>query len=397
MLETAQKLISDNASRLGLSQDDIQKLLKVEKEHAFEIEHSNGKTYKAYRMQHNSKRGPYKGGIRFHHEVDLDEVRALATLMSFKTAAVDLPLGGGKGGIEIDPRGMSDEQLEELSRKYVQHLVDHIGPDKDVPAPDVNTNASIMDWMVDEFSKITGDTTRASFTGKSIGKGGSLGREAATGRGGLISLESVLKHLGKDKETLTVAVQGIGNVGYWFAKLAEENPNLKLIAVSDSRNTVTDENGLNIDDVLAWKKEKGLETYGGQVSGSADILSTKADILVLAALGSVITEDNHQAVQAGIVLELANGPIDEAAHQPLYDRDVIIVPDIIANAGGVIVSYLEWKQNVEGEEWSEAKVNDILREYMENATEAMAETAAKQEVPFKDAAFELAIERLREK
>ena len=193
MLNTAHALITRSGKKLGLSKDEIEKLIKINKEHVFEITLENGKKFNAFRAQHNNKRGPYKGGIRFHKDVDLDEVRALATLMSFKTAAVGLPLGGGKGGITVDPKTLSEAELEELSRKYVRHLVPHIGPDKDVPAPDVNTDSKIIDWMVDEYEIITGDKTKASFTGKSLTNGGSLGRDAATGRGGVIALKQLLK------------------------------------------------------------------------------------------------------------------------------------------------------------------------------------------------------------
>ncbi len=220
MLESAHALIKRVASDMGLAATQTEQLLKADALHHFDIHLSDGQTFKAYRAQHSNKLGPYKGGIRFHPEVNQDEVLALATLMSLKTAAIGLPLGGGKGGITLDPKQLSKQQLEELSRAYVKNLLPHIGPDKDIPAPDVNTNPEIMDWMADEYSLLSGDTTKASFTGKSLGNGGSEGRNAATGRGGVIALAQLLALLGRDKQNLTIAVQGFGNVGSFFASIA---------------------------------------------------------------------------------------------------------------------------------------------------------------------------------
>ena len=395
MLKTAHSLISTNAKRLGLSEAELSELLAVNKAHSFELTlEDSGRTFSAFRMQHSNKRGPYKGGIRFHPEVDRDEVQALATLMSFKTAAVDIPLGGGKGGIEVDPKELNEAELEELSRKYVQNLVDFIGPDKDIPAPDVNTNGQIMTWMVDEYEKLTGDTTKGSFTGKPVDNGGSLGREAATGRGGLMSLEKLLELESAD-QPLTVAVQGIGNVGYWVAKLAEENPQLKVIAISDSRTTVFNSDGVDIDAAIAAKKSGALADAEGEVHPSDAIVSLDVDVLVLAALDDAVTVENQESVQAHYILELANGPVSYDAQLALEERDVQIVPDIIANAGGVIVSYLEWYQNVNSEKWEEDRVNGRLKEIMDKAVEDMFSLADEKQLSFKDAAFELAISRLR--
>jgi glutamate dehydrogenase/leucine dehydrogenase len=238
MLKTAQQLITQAAQKLGLDESSIAALLATDAEHQFEIELDSGKKLHAYRVQHNNKLGPYKGGIRFHPDVDLDEARALATLMSLKTAAVGLPLGGGKGGVAVNPNDFTEKELEEISRKYVQGLHKFIGPDKDVPAPDVNTNSTIIDWMVDEYQNITGDTSRASFTGKSIKNGGSLGRDAATGRGGVIALSELLEYDGISDKQLTFAVQGYGNVGSYFAVLAESYPNWRFVAASDSASTI---------------------------------------------------------------------------------------------------------------------------------------------------------------
>lgn len=290
MLDTAHKTIKAAADKIGLSATELEELLAVEAAHEFKIELENGKTFNAFRMQHNSKRGPYKGGIRFHHEVDFDEVRALATLMSLKTAAVNLPLGGGKGGVEVNPKDLSVEELEELSRKYVQGLKKHIGPHKDVPGPDVNTNPQIIDWMVDEYSKITGDETRGSFTGKSLENGGSLGRTAATGRGGYLVVNEILEQLGKAEDKVSIAVQGLGNVGEYFVRtIMAERPHWKFVAISDSSGTIYSSDGLDPEAFLAFKSDRGrFKDYaveGVEVRDSDAVLYVQCDVFAPAALG----------------------------------------------------------------------------------------------------------------
>lgn len=398
MLQTAQQLIRRAGQIAGLDRAAVDELLAIDAEHHFEIELSDRKL-PAYRVQHNNRRGPYKGGIRFHPEVDLDEVRALATLMSFKTAAVGLPLGGGKGGVAVDPRQLSSQELEELSRQYVRHLHPHIGPDKDVPAPDVNTNATIIDWMVDEYQQLTGDDSRASFTGKSVGRGGSLGRDAATGRGGVITLAEVLKARGEANRPLTVAIQGFGNVGSFFAAVAAaDHPQWRVVAVSDSSATLFQPSGLDVAALVDFKKAgKRFDAYEGDVQtlDSEAIIGTEADVLVLAALGDAVTRQNMQQVKARYILELANGPVDDIAHAYFEERGVTIVPDIIANAGGVVVSYLEWLQNKRGEHWSEDRVNQQLNEYLVKAVAAMLSAARTHKTALPEAAYIVALERLQ--
>jgi glutamate dehydrogenase/leucine dehydrogenase len=398
MLQTAQTNIRNAATRLGYNEETIEALLEAEAEHIFEIE-LKGKTYPAYRIQHNSKLGPYKGGIRFHPGVNIDEVRALATLMSFKTAAVGLPLGGGKGGIAVDPRELSSEDVESLARSYARHLAPHIGSGKDIPAPDVNTNATIIDWMVDEYEKTAGKADKGSFTGKSMANGGSKGRPAATGRGGVITLVEYLKAKELIDTPLTVALQGFGNVGYYFAEVLQAYPNIKLIAVSNSKNTWVQPDGIDIKNAVVEsnntpRPEQLIDLQTVTPAAAADIISVKADILVLAALEDALTELNADQVQASIVVELANGPVTTEAQQILDKKKIDVLPDIIANAGGVIVSCLEWQQNLAGESWTEDKVNKKLEELLQKATKAMIERSAKENISLRQAAFELALERL---
>lgn len=398
MLDTAQTTIRQVATRLGYNEKIIEALLEAEAEHIFEIE-VNGTRYPAYRVQHNSKRGPYKGGIRFHPDVNIDEVRALATLMSLKTAAVGIPMGGGKGGIAVDPRKLSKDEIEQLSRSYVQHLALHIGSNKDIPAPDVNTNGEIIDWMVDEYEKTIGKTDKGSFTGKTMAGGGSEGRTAATGRGGVIALVEYLRAHDLLEKPLTVALQGFGNVGYFFAKVLKDYPAIKLVAVSNSKHTWVRQMGIDVDKSAAKtgttpRPEELSDLQGLEVASPEAILSAKVDILVLAALEDAVTEANAAKVQADIIVELANGPVTQAASQQLLGSGKTILPDVIANAGGVIVSYLEWEQNQQGEHWTESEVNQKLAALLVPATKAMLARSIEKKLDLKQAAFEIALEQL---
>lgn len=392
MLTSTHQLIERVGKKIGLSKTDIDYLLKIDKEHVFTITLDSGAKHQAFRVQHNNKRGPYKGGIRFHPEVDLDEVRALATLMSMKTAAVGLPLGGGKGGVSVDPKSLGDTELEELSRKYVQYMHPHIGPDKDVPAPDVNTNPKIIDWMVDEYALITGDTSGASFTGKSVAKGGSLGRDAATGRGGVLALRTVLEDNKLTGKPLTYAIQGFGNVGLFFGVIVEEIlPNLQLVAATDSSGGVSSAYGLDVKKLAAYKKTGAkLSAYKDDEAAkisNEQLLTEEVDILVLAALGDVVNTENVDDIQARFVLELANGPVSDDADATLGKSGVVVIPDILANAGGVIVSYLEWLQNRKKEKWTVEQVNEKLETYLVPAVKASLELGKKKKLTLKEAAL----------
>lgn len=385
------------AKEQGLDEAAVNKLLERNKEHSFTLELKDGKQFDAYRVQHNNQLGPYKGGIRFHPEVSLDEVRTLATLMSLKTAAVGLPLGGGKGGVVVDPKLLTDEELEHLSRQFVQHLAPHIGPDKDIPAPDVNTNPRIIDWMVDEYEQISGDTTKASFTGKSLPNGGSEGRTAATGRGGVITLREVLKKLQWSNWPVTMAVQGFGNVGSYFATVAQaEYKDWKLVAATDSSGGVVDENGLDAAALDAFKSagNRLVNAEGAGKLSADDIFAQDVDVLVLGALGDAVNKSNMHLVKAKIILELANGPLSDDARNYLTEQGVVIIPDILANAGGVVVSYLEWQQNLNGEHWTEEAVNEKLEHYLSAATQAVWDEHEATGLSLADATISIALKRL---
>lgn len=394
MIDSVQKLVSDAAKLLELNDSILKSLLTADKELVFDIELSTGQVYQAFRVQHSNRLGPYKGGLRFHPTVDLDEVRALALIMALKTAAVGLPLGGAKGGIRVDPKQLNDVQLEELSRKYAQSIYQHIGPYKDVPAPDMNTDARIIDWMSDEYTRLTGELTKASFTGKSLQNDGSQGRQQATGYGGVIALAEELGS--SSKLPLTFAVEGFGNVGIHFSATASTKfPNWKLVAASDSKTAIYDPAGLDINRVTAFKIDGGSFTdFPADKISHQDLLGLNVDILALAALGGAVDNHNMSSIKAKTMVELANGPIDETAFRYLTQAERVIVPDILANAGGVIVSYLEWQQNISAEHWSLTRVDTQLETLMKQAVDDTMKTADEYQLNLKQAAYLLAIKRL---
>lgn len=399
MLASVHAQIDKAAKRLGIAPEVITKLKQANNEHVFDISLKSGKTFKAYRVQHNNKRGPYKGGIRYHQDVSLDEVQTLATLMSLKTAAVNIPMGGGKGGITFNPRELDDAELDELSRKYVRHLQPHIGPDKDIPAPDVNTNAKIIDIMIDEYEKITGDYSKAGFTGKSIANGGSLGREAATGRGGVIALAELLRLENKAGQPISFAVQGFGNVGSYFGTVAQELfPDWVMVAASDSEAAVYSKSGLNAGALQEFKaghgRFKDYDPKAAEILSNDELLGLEVDVLVLAGFENTVTADNMKNIRAKYVVEMANGPVTSQAQDYLSSRSKVILPDIIANAGGVVVSYLEWLQNKKDEKWTETKVNDKLESYIKKAVDETYQYATSNEASLNEAAFAIAIQRL---
>ena len=391
MLDSAQAMIRRVAERLEMSDEDIRELLEPMYEHSFEVQ-VGGKKHKAYRVQHNNARGPFKGGVRFHPSVNLREVRALATLMSLKCAAVDLPLGGGKGGVAFDPRQHDDEHVEAVARQYVQKLQEHFGPHVDIPSPDINVGATVIDWMVDEYAQLTGDTTGMSFTGKSVAAGGSEGRVEATGRGGMVALREYCRLLDIDTDGLRVAVQGVGNVGFFFAQIAERELGVRVVAVSNSKQMIKNPAGLGFER-LEFSRDV-MDQLDGEVRPSEDLLGVDADVLVFAALGDVVDASNQKQIKTPIVLALANGPVDDEALQLLEDRGVHVIPDIVANAGGVVVSYLEWLQNKGEAHWPYETVVDELDGVMSGAMRDLIDATVEYDANMTEAAYIISMKRL---
>ena len=361
------------------------------------VQMDNGEieVFTGYRVQYNITLGPAKGGIRYHPDVTLDEVTALAAWMTWKCAVAQLPFGGGKGGIVCDPSRMSKRELEALTRRYVAEIIDAIGPEKDVPAPDVNTNEQVMAWFMDTYSMHVGHTETAVVTGKPVEMGGSLGRREATGRGVMIITREAAKVRHLAIQGATVAVQGFGNVGSVSADLLSRI-GAKVVGVSDWKGGVYNEQGLDVAELLKHAAQhKTVDGFpGGQELTNEDLLALEVDVLIPAALENQITEDNAAAVRAKIVVEGANGPTTPEAHQMLHERGVFVVPDILANAGGVTASYFEWVQNRHGYYWSEDEVNTRLEAKMIEAFEVVVATSKKYNVDMRTAAYAVAIARV---
>ncbi len=348
-----------------------------------------------YRVQHNNARGPYKGGIRYHQDVDLDEVRALASLMTWKTSVVDIPFGGAKGGVTIDPLKLSDGELERLTRAFTSKIDLIIGPSEDIPAPDVNTNAQTMAWMMDEYSKTHGYSP-AVVTGKPIELGGSFGREEATGRGVCIALREAAKTHHLDLKKITVAVQGFGNVGSHTVRILEQEMGVKVVAVSDVKGGVYNPRGIRFNDAINQLKITGSLNgiKGGVKLTNEDLLELKCDVLIPAALGNQLRSDNANNVKAKLIVEAANGPTTYEADEIFFSKNIPVIPDIYANAGGVTVSYFEWVQNVQRFRWDYARVMNELEKTMTSSYSAVLHTSEKYKVPMRIGAFILAVERV---
>jgi glutamate dehydrogenase (NADP+) len=349
--------------------------------------------FTGYRCRHSTVRGPGKGGIRFHPDVSPAEVRALAFWMTCKTAAVDLPLGGGKGGVSVNPKELSRLELERLSRGYVRALADTIGPDLDVPAPDVYTTPTIMAWMADEYAIIRRQRMPAVITGKPIGLGGSLGRDDATGRGGYYQLKELERIRGWTPERISVAIQGFGNAGQHFARLAASD-GYRIVAVSDSRGGVHEPAGLDIVALAGAKEQTGRLPDVGKKISNEDLLELEVDVLVPAALENVITGRNAERVQADVILELANGPTTPEADAILDKDGALVIPDILANAGGVTVSYFEWVQNRSGDYWTVEEVHQRLRQIMAREFSSAYELMSEKRIPMRTATYAQALKRL---
>ncbi len=403
-------LVQRAARVLNLSPEVIKRLETPDRVLEFEIpvkmDDGTEKKFQGWRVQHNNALGPYKGGIRFHQDSSLDEVKALASLMTWKTSLMGIPYGGAKGAVAVDPRALSPRELEELSRGYVRAIAEYIGPDKDVPAPDVGTNAQIMEWMVDEYEKIIGKPSLAAFTGKPVGKGGSEGREEATGFGGFVVMREYMarKSLATNIKDVTVAIQGFGNVGQNIASFFYQH-GLKIIAVSDSKGGLCEPEGINILRLLEVKEKTGMidrnKCYAQaphemlcRDCSNASLLTLRTDILIPAALENQITEDNAPDVKARVILEMANGPLTTEADAILISKGIEIIPDILANGGGVVGSYFEWMQSLANDYWPSERVLQAIEEKMVAAFCAVAETKEAHNVSWREAAYTRALERV---
>jgi glutamate dehydrogenase (NAD(P)+) len=395
--QDAQSYLERAAEALGL-EDDITKLLRspfreMHVEVPVRMDDGRLEVFSGYRVQHNGARGPYKGGVRFHPDVDLDEVRALAALMTWKCAIVDVPFGGAKGGVQCDPSSMSEGELNRLSRRYMQNISHILGVTRDIPAPDMGTNARTMAWMMDAYGSSHGYTP-GIVTGKPVELGGSYGREAATGRGVVIVLRELCRDRGVDPQDVSVVVQGFGNVGSWTARLAHE-AGFRVVGAGDLRGAVSNPDGVDVPAFAEWLANgKSVDAFGGGTAiDPVELLTLPCDMLIPAATGEVIDATNAARVQAQTIIEGANHPVTADAEPLLAEGGVTVVPDILANAGGVVVSYFEWTQNVQQFRWSEERVNDELSERMIAAYRAVRDRTGGG-TTMREAAFEIAVGRV---
>ena len=399
--EVAQRQFDIAAEALKL-EDGIRLKLRVPRRALivsvpFEMDDGSWQVVQGYRVQHDVSRGPAKGGIRFHPQVTLDEVKALAAWMTWKCAVVNLPYGGAKGGIEVDPKVLSLHELERMTRRYTNEIAIIIGPEKDIPAPDVYTDAQVMAWIMDTFTMRQGFASPGVVTGKPISLGGSLGRREATARGCTVAIEEACKHLGKQLEGMTVAIQGYGNAGSIAHDLLHAR-GAKVIAVSDSRGGVTSSRGLDPKVVQAYKSESGsvVGLPGSDRIGNNELLELPVDILIPAALENQITEINAPRIKPRIIAEAANGPTTPDADPILYENGVFMIPDILANAGGVTVSYFEWVQDLANYFWTEEEVNQKLETIMRRSFKDVVAIAEKNRTHNRTAAYMLGVGRVAE-
>ena len=389
------------AKAVGMKEEDYVLIKYPERELKVSVpvkmDDGSVRVFEGYRVQHSTSRGPCKGGIRYHQSVNEDEVKALAAWMSFKCAVVNIPYGGAKGGIKVDPSTLSKGELERLTRRYTAMILPIIGPEKDIPAPDVGTNAQVMDWIMDTYSMMNGYTIPGVVTGKDLEVGGSLGRPEATGRGVMIITMEVLDKYKLAPEDVSVAVQGMGNVGSVAAKLLYEK-GCKIVAVSDVSGGIRNYDGLNIPEICNFVKQKKLlKDYNADGVEHIDnhaLLTTKCDILIPAALENQITGDIAKELNCRLVIEAANGPTTVEADAVLEERGIVVLPDILTNAGGVIVSYCEWVQNLQSLTWDENDVNATLFKVMTRALTDVYHKARDYKISYRLAAYAVAIERL---
>ena len=360
-----------------------------------EVERDTGETTRlhAYRVQFNNARGPYKGGIRFHPGADLDEVKALAAAMAVKCAVVNIPMGGGKGGVQFDPKQYSPAEIDRVARAFVRAFAEHLGPESDVPAPDVYTNAHIMDTMLDEYEKIIGQSSPAMITGKTLDRGGIVGRDTATAQGGAFVLQELIPPRNTPEQP-RVAIQGFGNAGATMARILADN-GFKIVAISDSKGGIYSANGIDPIAVLEHKERTGvLNAKGATTITNTELLECECDILIPAALDNQLTEENAAHLKAHTILELANGPTTPEADAIFSSRAIMVIPDVLANAGGVTVSYFEWLQNKEGRTWDTSEVQTRLAEIMRTSAQAVRAMADEKKVTLREAAFLLGLRRI---
>jgi glutamate dehydrogenase (NAD(P)+) len=398
LFDAVQWFFQQAADRIGLDDGSRQVLSTHRREVAVSVrvprDDGTFDVYPGWRIQHNGARGPFKGGLRFHPNASRDEFRCFSALMTWKTALLDVPFGGAKGGVRVDPKALSAAELERLCRSFFSAIELVIGPHRDIPAPDVNTGPQEMAWMYDEYSRFRGDSP-AVITGKPVGLGGSLGRDAATGRGALFALDRIARSRRWTREHIRVAVEGYGNAGAWFAQLAHQL-GYRVVAVSDSRGGIVNPEGLVPHDVLEHKRETGsvVDFKHADVIDGEDLIAVECEVLAPAALERSIRVDNAEGVRAHLVLEIANHPVTPDGDALLHDRGVWVVPDILGSAGGVTVSYLEWTQNLQRERWTEDRVNDRLQELMESATDLVLDRADERSGSLRAAAYDIAVERV---
>ncbi|RLC37688.1 glutamate dehydrogenase [candidate division Kazan bacterium] len=368
-------------------------------EDRLEIKLDNGKNLKlpAWRAQYSNIRGPYKGGIRFHKDVSAEEVALLSALMAFKTALVNIPMGGGKGGVKVNAKNLSDSERERVARAYIRSFHEILGSKVDIPAPDISTDAQTMAWMMDEYSNIVGYVEPGVVSGKPQSLFGSRGRNNATSRGGKLVLDKLVTHLNIKKIPLTVAIQGAGNVGGWLAKLLDDDNKYKIVAISDSNGAIYNAKGLDVGDVLKYKRETGSVEYFeyAQTLTYSEMLELPVDVLVLAAIENQINDDNADNIRAKIILELANHPVTSRADAILDEKHITVIPDILANAGGVVVSYFEWVQNNTGFYWNENEVATNLERLMNEAVTQVLRSATEHDVNLRVASYIVALQRLK--
>jgi glutamate dehydrogenase (NAD(P)+) len=400
LFEAVQGYVDQAADRLGLDASVREVLSRHRREVAVSVrvpmDDGSVRVFPGWRIQHNGARGPYKGGLRFHPNASLDEFRCFSSLMTWKTALLDVPFGGAKGGVRVDPKALSERELERLCRGFLAAIEMVIGPERDIPAPDVNTGPREMAWMLDEYSQRHGETP-AVITGKPVGLGGSLGRDAATGRGALMCLDRIVHHRGWSRERISIAVEGYGNAGSWFAILAHQ-AGYRIVAVSDSRGAVWNPEGLHPREILAHKRETGsvVDAKHAETIEREDLFGLDCEVLVPAALEESISAANVERIRANLILEVANHPVTPDADRRLADRGITVVPDILGSAGGVTVSYLEWVQNHQHARWPEDKVNQRLQTLMEAAVDAVLDRANRSAISLRAAAYEIAVERVAE-